>query len=232
MHKTIGILGGMSPPSTEMYYNYLWRTYTQRFGNHGYPQVIIFSVTMQDYRDYLEQERWDAIGQGLAKVAQTLEAAGSDFLIIATNTMHLVYDQIQAGVKIPVLSMLDAVAEAIQSRGMSTVGLLGTKFTMEQPLYTKPLGEKGITVLVPDSDDRATVNTVLFSELGTGLIREESRAKFVEIAQALVARGAEGVILGCTEIPLLINEAHVDIPVFDTTRIHAEAALRYALERK
>ena len=229
MSKRIGILGGMSPESTSEYYEYITRTYTERFGDYGYPEIIIYSVSFQPYVDWPNDGRWDLVAQGLSEAAHRLEAAGADFIIIATNTMHLVFDQVQASVNVPMLSLLDAVGEAILTRGMSTVGLLGTKFTMEKTFYQDALARKGITVLTPDAGDREYVNGVIYDELVAGQIRAESRAGFVAIIEKLAARGAEGVILGCTEIPLLVGEADAGIPLFDTTTIHAEAALNYAL---
>jgi aspartate racemase len=230
MHKKIGILGGMSPESTVEYYQHITHSYTDRFGDYGYPEVIIYSVSFQPYVDWPERDRWDLVAQGLSEAAQKLEAAGADFIVIATNTMHLVFDQVQASVGVPMLSLLDAVGEAILARGMNTVGLLGTKFAMEKGFYQDALARRGITVLVPDADDRDYVNTVIYDELVAGQIHDESRDGFVVIIKKLAERGAEGVILGCTEIPLLVSEADAGMPLFDTTAIHAEAALNYALE--
>ncbi len=230
MHKKIGILGGMSPESTVEYYQYITRTYTERFGDYGYPEVIIYSVSFQPYVDWPVQDRWDLVAQGLSEAAQRLEAAGADFIVIATNTMHLVFDQVQANVTVPMLSLLDAVGDAILARGIETVGLLGTRFTMEKAFYQDALTRKGITVLVPDEQDREYVNGIIYAELVAGQVRDESRAGYVAIINKLAERGAEGVILGCTEIPLLVNEEDAGMPLFDTTVIHAEAALNYALE--
>ncbi|MCP4538642.1 MAG: aspartate/glutamate racemase family protein [Chloroflexi bacterium] len=230
MHKKIGILGGMSPESTVEYYQHITRTYTERFGDYGYPEVLIYSVSFQPYVDWPNQDRWDLVAQGLSEAAQKLEAAGADFVVIATNTMHLVFDQVQANVTVPMLSLLDAVSDAILAREIETVGLLGTKFTMEKTFYQDALTRKGITVLVPDAQDRAYVNTVIYDELVAGQIRDESRTGYVAIIDKLAKRGAEGIILGCTEIPLLVSEENAGIPLFDTTVIHAEAALNYALE--
>jgi aspartate racemase len=227
MYKKIGILGGMSPESTVEYYQYITRTYTERFGDHGYPEVIIYGVSFQPYVDRPREDRWDLVAQGLSAAAQKLEAAGADFILIATNTMHLVFDEVQASVDVPMLSLLDAVGEAILARGMKTVGLLGTQFTMEKTFYPDALARKDISVLVPETDDREYVNHVIYE---AGQIRDESRAGFVAVMDRLAARGAEGAILGCTEIPLLVSEKDVGIPLFDTTAIHAEAALRCAVE--
>jgi aspartate racemase len=230
MHKRIGILGGMSPESTVAYYEYITRTYTKRYGDYGYPEIIIYSVSFQPYVDWPNQERWDLVAQGLARAAQKLEAAGADLILIATNTMHLVFDQVHASVQTPMLSLLDAVAEAILALGLERVGLLGTRFTMEKAFYQDALALQGITVLVPDAADREYVDAVIYDELVAGQIRDESRAGFAAIVRRLAERGAEGVILGCTEIPLLIGDADVELPLFDTTAIHAEAALQYACD--
>jgi len=230
MHKKIGILGGMSPESTVEYYQYITRTYTERFGDYGYPEVIIYSVSFQPYVDWPNQDRWDLVAQGLSEAAIKLEAAGADLIVIATNTMHLVFDQVQANVTVPMLSLLDAVGDTILARGIETVGLLGTRFTMEKAFYQDALTRKGITILTPGEQDREYVNAVIYDELVAGQIRAESRAEYVAIIKKLAERGAEGIILGCTEIPLLVGEDDAGMPLFDTTVIHAEAALNYALE--
>ena len=230
MHKRIGILGGMSPESTVAYYEYITRTYTERFGDYGYPEVLIYSVSFQPYVDWPNQDRWDLVADGLSQAAQKLVAAGADLILIATNTMHLVFDEVQARVEVPMLSLLDATAEAILARGFHTVGLLGTRFTMEKGFYQDALARQGISTLVPDADDREYVHRVIYDELVAGKIRDESRAGYVAVIRKLAERGAGGIILGCTEIPLLVDEASAGIPLFDTTQIHAEAALTYAIE--
>jgi aspartate racemase len=228
VHKRIGILGGMSPESTVAYYEYITRTYTERFGDYGYPEILIYSVSFQPFVDWPNQDRWDLVAQGLSEAAQKLAAAGADLLLIATNTMHLVFDEVQASVDLPMLSLLDATGEAILARGLRTVGLLGTRFTMEKTFYQDALARQGIEVLLPDAVDRAYVNRVIYDELVAGQVRDESRVGYLAVIRKLVDRGAEGVILGCTEIPLLVIEADAGIPLFDTTTIHAEAALNYA----
>jgi aspartate racemase len=230
MHKRIGILGGMSPESTVAYYEYITRTYTERFGDYGYPEVLIYSVSFQPYVDWPNQDRWDLVADGLGQAAQKLVAAGAEVILIATNTMHLVFDEVQARVEVPMLSLLDATAEAIQARGLSTVGLLGTKFTMEKSFYQDALARREISTVVPDADDRAYVNRVIYDELVAGQIRDESRAGYLAIIRKLADQGAQGIVLGCTEIPLLVDEASAGVPLFDTTHIHAEAALNYAIK--
>jgi len=230
VHKRIGILGGMSPESTVAYYEYITRTYTQRFGDYGYPEVLIYSVSFQPYVDWPNQDRWDLVADGLGQAAQKLAAAGADLILIATNTMHLVFDEVQARVEVPMLSLLDATAEAILARGFHTVGLLGTRFTMEKGFYQDALARQGISTLVPDAGDREYVHRVIYDELVAGKIHDESRAGYIAVIRRLIERGAEGIILGCTEIPLLVDEAGAGVPLFDTTQIHAEAALTYAIE--
>jgi aspartate racemase len=231
MHKKIGIIGGMSPESTVEYYQYITHTYTERFGDYDYPEVLIYSVSFQSYVDWPNLGRWDLVGKGLAEAAQKLEAAGADFVVIATNTMHIVLEDVKAAVSIPVLSLLDTIADAIIARKLKTVGLLGTRFTMEHELYPSSLKARGIDVLVPDADAREIVNTVIYNELVKGIIRDESRSQYVKVIDDLVERGAEGIILGCTEIPLLITGDNVAVPLFDTTTIHAETALNYAIDQ-
>lgn len=229
MHRKIGILGGLSPESTIQYYRSITRAYTERFGDYGYPEIIIYSVSFQPYVDWPKEDRWDLIVQGLSEAAQRLEAADADFIVIASNTMHLVFERVQASVQTPMLSLLDVVGEAILARGIRTVGLLGTLSTMERTFYQDALTQKGIAVLVPGAGDREYVNKVIYEELVAGRIRDEARAGFIAIIKKLAARGVEGVILGCTEIPLLVSEADAGMPLFDTTAIHAEAALDFAL---
>ena len=229
MHKTIGILGGMSPESTVAYYEYITRTYAKTFGDYGYPQILIYSVSFQTYVDWPEEGRWDLVAEGLSQAAQALERAGADVILIATNTMHIVFDEVEASVSVPMLSLLDAVADAIQERDMQTVGLLGTAFTMEKTFYHEALAPRDIQILVPDERDRQQVNDIIYRELVAGEIRDASRDTFVDIIDRLAQRGAEGVILGCTEIPLLVSEEEASLPLFDTTVIHADAALRYAI---
>jgi aspartate racemase len=228
MHKRIGILGGVSPEATVAYYEYLTRTYTARYGDYGYPEILIYSVRFQSFVDWSRQGRWDLVAAALSEAAQKLVVAGADFLLITANTLHLVLDEVQASVPVPVLSLLDAVIEPIQARGFKTVGLLGTRFTMEKTFYQEVLSPRGISVLVPEEEDREYVNRIIYDELVAGQIRDTSRAGLVRIIHKLRDRGAEGVILGCTEIPLLVGEADAGTPLFDTTTIHAEAALRYA----
>lgn len=229
MHKRIGILGGMSPESTVAYYQYITRSYVQKFGDHDYPEILIFSVSFEPYITWPKAGQWDLVAKGLSEAAKTLETAGAELILIATNTMHMVFDEVQASVSVPMINLIDVVGQVIKDKGLNTVGLLGTKFTMELPFYGERLEEHGITVIVPDDDEREYVNKVIYEELVEGEISSQSRQGFKRIINNLSQNGAEGVILGCTEIPLLITQGDVDLPLFDTTTIHAKAALDAAL---
>ncbi len=229
MHKIIGMIGGLSPESTAAYYQYITRQYTERFGDYGYPEIIIYSVRFQDYVDWGNEGRWSEIARDMIKAARALESAGADFGIIATNTMHIAFDEVQAAVEMPFVHLIDATAEVIKDRGFSNVGLLGTKFTMNMPFYKDRLAANQIDAIVPDESDQEEVNRVIYDELVKGDVLETSRDRFAEIISKLKGRGAEGVILGCTEIPLLISQEHSSLPLFDTTTIHAQKALEYAI---
>lgn len=176
-----------------------------------------------------KEDRWEDAATLLASAAKSLEAGGADLLLICTNTMHKVYDQISSAVSIPVLHVVDVTASAIHSAGLSTVGLLGTAFTMEQSFYRDRLASSGLNVLTPDDDERALVHRVIFAELCLGVIRDESRAAIVSVINHLVQNGAQGVILGCTELELLLSSDDADVPLFPTTRLHIEAAVNQAL---
>lgn len=230
MHKKIGILGGTTAESTVDYYRYLTHGYVQRFGNHGYPEIIIYSVSFQQYEDWMLAGEWDQLANGLIQAAHKLEAAGAEFILIATNTMHLVFDKVASQVRVPMLSLLDAVIEEIHKRGFVKVGLLGSIFTMEHPFYRDALAAHGIQTLVPDKPDRDYVNQIIFDELSVGLLLPETRARYVAIIEKLASQGAQAVILGCTEIPMLVAEKDTKVPLLDTTAIHANAALEAAIQ--
>ncbi|MBS1871713.1 MAG: aspartate/glutamate racemase family protein [Acidobacteria bacterium] len=229
MHRTIAILGGMSPESTVTYYELITRGYTERFGDYGYPEILIHSVNFQKYVDWQHQGRWDLAAEAMADALNRLRRAGADFGLIATNTMHIVFDQVQAAVPMPLLHIVDVTAEAIRAAGLGRVALLGTVFTMQGEFYRGRLEKAGLQVLTPDPAGRNTVNTIIYDELCRGVVREESRAELLEIIAKLESQGAEGAILGCTELPLLVRPQHCCLPLFDTTALHARKALEYAL---
>jgi aspartate racemase len=231
MHKRIGILGGLTPESTITYYQHIVHRYEQLHGDHGYPEVVIYSVTFQQFEDWMEAEQWDRVEEGLIAALKHLAAAGADFAVMATNTMHLLLPRLQEASPIPILSIVDATARAITRAGLKRVGLLGTRFTMEKPFYADGLAGHGIASVVPDKADRELIHRVIMQELSLGVLRDESRRAYLRVIDALVARGAQGIVLGCTEIPLLVKPEHTRIPLFDTATIHAEEALEGAIGR-
>ncbi len=230
MYKRIGILGGLTPESTVPYYLHIIHRYEEMFHNHTYPEVVIFSVSFQRFDDWMETEDWDSMELELAKGLRSLHEAGADFAVIATNTMHNLYDKLDRRNIIPLLSLVDATGAEIKRAGLRKVGLIGTKFAMNKPYYREGLAKYGVKVVIPDEEDQKEVGRVIFEELSYGILRDESRSSYLEIMERLKQEGAQGVILGCTEIPLLIKQSDTQIPVFDTTTIHAEAALQYAIK--
>lgn len=227
--KIVGLLGGMSWQSTIPYYRILNEAVGERLGGLHSAKIVLYSI------DFAEMERlqmagdWDAAGGMLVDAAERLERAGAECIVICTNTMHLVADRIAARVGIPLLHIADATVAAVRARGLTTVALLGTRFTMEQDFYRGRLEAQGLRVVVPDAEGREVIHRVIYEELCLGRIEAASREACVGIIRSLVERGAEGVILGCTEIGLLIGEADSPVPVFDTTAIHARAAAEFAL---
>lgn len=228
MHKKIGIIGGLSPESTSSYYLHLTRTYAKRFGDYGYPEIIIYSVTLQNYHRWRSEGRWDLIAQDLSSAAHKLQQSGAELGIIATNTMHKVFDEVQASVDLPLVHILDGTVAKIRERKLSRLGLLGTKFTMSECFYKDRLMADGIEPIVPGAADQQLIHDIIVHELDRGEIRDGSRDKVLGIIAKLRSSGAEGIILGCTEIPLLIKQADCALPVFDTAAIHAERALDLA----
>lgn len=229
MHRKIGILGGMSPESTVTYYEYITRAYTTRFGDFGYPEILIYSVNFQEFVDWQRGGDWDHAAEAMAGALSRLHEAGADFGLIATNTMHIVFDQVQAAVPMPLLSIVEATAHAIGQAKVRKIGLLGTGFTMRAAFFRKGLERAGIEALVPEPSDQQTTHDIIYNELCRGEIRQESRDALVAIIRRLRDQGAEGAILGCTELPLLVGPDDCDIPLFDTTRLHAQRALECSL---
>jgi aspartate racemase len=228
--KTIGLLGGMSWESSLEYYRVINETVKERLGSHHSAQCVLYSVDFAAIEVLQRQGRWQEATQHLIGVAQSVEKAGADFVVLCTNTMHKLADDIQANIDIPFLHIADATAQRIQAAGLKTVGLLGTRFTMEEDFYKGRLSQKyGLSVLIPADTEREIVHRVIYDELVLGDIRPESRAHYVRIMERLVQAGAEGIILGCTEIGLLVHDEDSTAPLFDTARIHAVAAVEYAL---
>ena len=222
-------MGGLSPESTTVYYEHIVREYRRRFGDHSYPEIVIYSVNFQRFIDWMRDERWDLVAEGLAEAVERLGRAGADFALIASNTVHIVFDEVQKRSTIPLISIIDATAEAIEREGLRRVGLLGTLFTMTRDFYREGLARRGIEVVTPSREYMELVDRVIFEELVNGVLKPESKEEFLRIIGELERMGARGVILGCTEIPLLVSQEDVSIKLFDTARIHAEKALELAL---
>lgn len=228
--KTIGLIGGMSWESTVSYYREINQTVKEQLGGLHSAKIILYSVDFHDVERLQHAGNWDGAGALLANAARSLQSAGADFLVLCTNTMHKVGPAIEAAVRIPLFHIADPTALAIKQAGFSTVGLLGTRFTMEQDFYRDRLRERhGLQVLVPDQEDRETVHRVIYEELCLGKIVAASRGQYRRVIADLVAQGAEAIILGCTEISLLVDQHAASVPLFDTTSIHARQAALWAL---
>ena len=228
--KTIGLVGGMSWESTQEYYRIVNQRVKERLGGFHSAKVILSSVDFEEVERRQHEGRWDELTALMIDAATRVEAAGADCLLICTNTMHLMAGDVQRAIGIPLLHIVDVTAKAIRQRGFGKVGLLGTRFTMEKDFYKGRLQAKhGLEVLVPDEKDREVIHTILYDELCLGAIKDASRQAFRRIIAGLDARGAQGIILGCTEIPLIVKQEDYALPLFDTTTLHAEAAVDFAL---
>lgn len=227
--KTIGMLGGMSWESTAEYYRLANELVRDRLGGVHSAQILLDSLDFADIEALQAAGDWDRAGGTLADHAQALETAGADMIVVCTNTMHKVADAIERAISIPLVHIAETTAAAIQDAGLTRVGLLGTAFTMEQDFYRDRIAAHGIDVIVPEPADRDVVHEVIYHELVRGIVREDSRARYRAVIARLVEQGAQGIILGCTEIELLVAQADSPVPVFPTTRIHIEAAVQEAL---
>lgn len=229
MMKTIGLLGGMSWESTALYYQQINQAVQQHLGGLHSAKVIIASVDFAEISQLQKQGQWQQAGQYLAEHALKLQQAGADCIVLCTNTMHKVAEEIIAAINIPFIHIADATAQAILTQQINKVGLLGTAFTMQQDFYTGHLKQQGLAVLLPDLAAQNIVHQVIFDELCKGKIRAESKQRYIQIVEALIAAGAQGIILGCTEICMLIGDVKFSVPLFDTTTIHSQAAVDFAL---
>ena len=227
--KTIGILGGMSAASTQTYYRELCRLVRERLGGLHSPELLIRSLDFAVIEAAPAASDWDGAGRILNREALALERGGADFIVLATNTMHKVADQMMQGVGIPLLHIADATAAAINQRGLKRPGLMATAFTMEQDFYTARLRATGLEPVIPDAADRAETHRIIYEELCREVVKPESEQAYRGIASRLVDRGADCLILGCTEVGMLLNAGNVSVPVFDTTLVHCEAAVERAL---
>ena len=228
--KTIGMIGGMSWQSTIEYYRLVNESIQEKLGGLHSAKCVLYSVDFAEIEELQRHGEWNKAAEALVGAAQGLEKAGTDFVLICTNTMHKLADAVQSRIGIPLLHIADATAEAVRRAGMRRVGLLGTRFTMEEEFYRGRLANRfGLEVMVPDAEDRQTVHRIIYEELCAGTVRPESRALVSGIMNRLETLGAEGVILGCTELGLLVDAGDSPLPLFDTTRLHACAAVDWAL---
>ncbi|MGO4712045.1 aspartate/glutamate racemase family protein [Bradyrhizobium sp. 2TAF24] len=227
--KTIGILGGMSAASTQIYYRELCARTRARLGGLHSPELLIRSLDFAGIEALQIAGNWRQAGELLNREARALERGGADFIILATNTMHKLAEQMMRGVSIPMLHIADATAMRIREKGLRSPGLMATAFTMEQSFYTDRLMAANLTPIIPDTPDRAVTHRIIYDELCRDIVTKDSEATYVGIAQRLVDRGADCLILGCTEVGMLLNQANVPVPVFDTTLIHCDEALNLAL---
>ena len=229
MMKTIGMIGGMSWESTITYYQIMNEVVKEELGGLHSAKIIMYSVDFSELEQCLAMNDWDKIREILTDIAKRLEAAGADFIAICTNTMHKVAPQIQEQIRIPILHIADATADALCEDGVKKVGLLGTKYTMTQDFYKDRLTNRGLEVMIPDADDIEILNRIIFDELCLGIIKDYSRDEYKRIIETLSANGAEAVILGCTEIGLLISQNDSMVKLYDTTVVHADRIARRAL---
>ncbi|MFC2525261.1 MAG: aspartate/glutamate racemase family protein [Selenomonas noxia] len=229
--KTIGLIGGMSWESTVTYYQVINETIKKQLGGLHSAKCILYSVDFDEIEKYQVSREWDKSADVLSEAAQALERAGADYIVICTNTMHKVAPEIGRRIHIPILHIADMTAAELQKQGIKKVGLLGTKYTMRQDFYKNILIEQGIEVVIPNDADVDVVNRIIYDELCLGKISEQSKDIYLDIIMKLAQDGAQGIILGCTEIGLLVRQSDTDIPLFDTTLIHAEQAALKSLER-
>jgi aspartate racemase len=227
--KTIGLIGGLTWLSTLDYYRLLNEMVNQQLGGVEAGQIIVYSVNFGEIKVLTEAGQWDEIAKQISGVAKKLEQAGADCILIGANTMHKIADEVQAAVAIPVIHIAEEVAASIKAKGLSRVALLGTKYTMQLDFYKNKLAVKGISAIIPNETEIEVINTAIYTEMGKGIFTSDTKAKFLGIIQRLISEGAEGIILGCTEIPILVKQEDCTVPVFDTTRIHSQAAVRFAL---
>jgi aspartate racemase len=228
--KTIGLIGGMSWESSVEYYRIINEEVKRSLGGLHSAKCLLYSVDFDEIERFQAEGKWEEAGKLLGGVAYSLEKGGADFILICTNTMHKVIDYVEENIKIPILHIADATANQINKANFHTVGLLGTKYTMEQDFYKARIKSNGIKVLVPNDTEREMINKVIYEELCLGNIEQSSRDYYKKVIKNLVDKGAEGIILGCTEIGLLVKQEDSEVPLFDTTAIHAIESVKRALE--
>jgi aspartate racemase len=229
--KTIGLIGGMSWESSAEYYRIINQAVKERLGGHHSARLVMYSVDFEEIEELQHRDRWEELTQLMIEAARRVERGGADLLLICTNTMHKMAGEVEESISIPLLHIADATAEEIKKQGFDRVGLLGTRFTMEQDFYKGRLkDEHGIDVLIPGEEDREAIHAIIYDELCHGIVDLSSRDTFMRVIGNLVSEGAQGIVLGCTEIPLLVKKEDAEVPIFDTAEIHARAAVDYALK--
>lgn len=229
--KTIGLIGGISWQSTLVYYKTLNELVAKQLGDPHSCKCLIHSVQFADVKKLQYADDWDSLNNLMGEAAMSLQNGGADLLLIGANTMHLTAPYVSQQISIPIIHIVDAVGESIVEQGLTKVGLLGTQFTMQKDFYKSHLKTNyNVDTIVPEGDDFETVNTIIYTELVKGMVNETSKKSYLQVMQGLIEQGAQGIILGCTEIPLLVQQKDCNYPVFDTTRLHAEAAVRHALK--
>ncbi len=227
--KTIGLIGGMSWESTAEYYRIINETVRERLGSLHSAKIVMYSVEFAEIERLQRSGQWEELTDLMIDAAQRVERGGADFVLICTNTMHLMAGEVEKNINVPLLHIADATAGVIKERGISRTGLLGTKFTMEKEFYKGKLESHGFEVIIPPKDQREIVHSIIYDELCRGTIKESSKGSYLGIIEEMVVAGAEGIILGCTEIGLLVRDGDASVPILDTTEIHAKAAVDYAL---
>jgi aspartate racemase len=226
--KKIGLIGGITPESTVLYYQILNRLNANQLGKTHSAELIITSFDFGQISQLVEEGRWDLLNKKMAEAGTNLENAGASCILICANTMHLCIDAVRKVVRIPVIHIADSTAKEIQKKGIQKVALLGTKYTMEKDFFRDILNKHEIETIIPDVEERDEIHRIIYDELAQGEFKKSSKEKYLKIIDSLILKGAEGIILGCTEIPLLINQNDVSLPIFDTTKIHAAAGFKFA----
>jgi aspartate racemase len=227
--KTIGIIGGLTWLSTADYYRLINQQINEQLGGVEAGKIILYSVNFAGIKVLTEKNEWDSIASIIKDIARKLETAGADCILIGANTMHKIADEVQSAITVPLIHIAVETAKVIEAKGLKKVALLGTKYTMQLDFYTKKLAAKDIETIIPGEEDIAYINNAIYSEMGKGLFLPETKERFIQIIDKLQHSGAEAVILGCTEIPILIKQEDVNVPVLDTTAIHVSAAVKFAV---
>ena len=231
MQKTIGLIGGLTWHSTLDYYRLLNQLTNDRLGESYSAKILLYSVNFEQIKNLTYASDWDAIANIMIDVARRLETAGADCLLLGANTMHQIADKVSAAINIPLINIAEVTGNTITAKGLHTVALLGTKYTMQLPFFVNTLSGQGITAIIPDQVDIDFINTTIYDEMGKGIFLPSTKAKYLQIIEKMQAKGAQGVILGCTEIPILIKPEDCTIPIFDTGLLHATAAVDFALSK-